>query len=143
MRSKRLQDAPERTYVLVFEKGEEVVGGLETFAEEEGLTGSAFTGIGAFESVTLGYFEQERKDYRRIPIDEQVEVVSLVGNVAIDDGKPQIHAHVVVGKIDGTAHGGHILEARAWPTLEVVLHEQPGHLQRRTDPETGLALLAP
>ena len=76
-------------------------------------------------------------------IDEQVEVVSLVGNVAIDDGEPALHVHIVVAKKDGTAYGGHLLDAQVWPTLEVVFHEQPGYLQRRTDPETGLALLAP
>jgi predicted DNA-binding protein with PD1-like motif len=143
MRSKRLQEAPERTYVLVFDKGEEVISGLEAFARQEGLSGSAITGIGALRRLTLGYFEAERKDYIRIPIDEQVEVVSLVGNVAIDDGEPALHVHIVVAKKDGTAYGGHLLDAQVWPTLEVVFHEQPGYLQRRTDPETGLALLAP
>jgi len=143
MRSKRLQEAAERTYVLVFDKGEEVIAGLEAFAREEGLSGSAFTGIGALRRLTPGYFDADRKDYLRIPIDEQVEVVSLVGNVAIDDGAPALHVHIVVAKRDGAAYGGHLLDAEVWPTLEIVLNEQPGYLQRRTDRETGLALLAP
>jgi uncharacterized protein len=73
--------------------------------------------------------------------EEQVEVLSLVGDVALKDGAPQVHAHVVVGKSDGTAHGGHILQAHVWPTLEVVLTESPKHLRRKTDAETGLAVI--
>jgi predicted DNA-binding protein with PD1-like motif len=52
-----------------------------------------------------------------------------------------LHAHVVVGKADGTAHGGHLLAAVVRPTLEVILVESPRHLQRRHDAETGLALI--
>jgi predicted DNA-binding protein with PD1-like motif len=90
----------------------------------------------------LGYFDWQRKDYRRIAIEEQVEVLNLTGNVALADGKPKLHPHIVVGKADGSAHGGHLLEGHVRPTLEVVVTESPAHLQRRSDPETGLPLLA-
>jgi predicted DNA-binding protein with PD1-like motif len=74
--------------------------------------------------VTLGFFELTRKNYKEIAIEEQVELMSLVGNIARDDkGEPKLHAHVVVGKSDGTAHGGHLLEAHVQPTLEVVIIE--------------------
>jgi uncharacterized protein len=89
----------------------------------------------------LGWFDRERKDYDRIPIGEQVEVLSLAGDVALDRGEPKVHAHVVVGKRDGTAHGGHLLRASVWPTLEVVLAESPAELRKSHDPETGLALI--
>lgn len=89
----------------------------------------------------LGYFDRQAKDYKKIPIEEQVEALSLVGDIAIKGNAPQVHAHIVVGKADGTAHGGHILEAHVWPTLEVILTESPGHLCRKTDAETGLALI--
>jgi hypothetical protein len=55
--------------------------------------------------------------------------------------KPRLHAHVVVGKRDGTAHGGHLLQARVRPTLEVILTESASYLARRHDPESGLALI--
>src|SRR5919106_1187106 len=71
---------------------------------------------------------------------EQVEVLSLLGNVAVHEGKPAVHAHVVVGKRDGTAHGGHLLEAHVRPTLEVIVVESPKHLYRERDDETGLPL---
>jgi len=142
MKSKLLQDDGEKTYALVYDKGDEVMELLMEFARAHHLAGSHFTAIGAFSKATLGFFDRSQKDYVRIPIDEQVEVLSLIGDVALKDGEPQIHAHVVVGKRDGTAHGGHILEAHVWPTLEVVLTETPAHLRRMLDQETGLALIA-
>ena len=93
--------------------------------------------------LKLGYFDRDQKDYRKIPITEQVEVLSLLGDVALDNEQPKLHAHVVVGKSDGTAHGGHLLSAHVWPTLEVILTESPSHLRRRTDRESGLALIVP
>jgi predicted DNA-binding protein with PD1-like motif len=80
-------------------------------------------------------------DYKEIAIAEQVEVLSLTGNIAANDGKPKIHAHVVLGKADGTAVGGHLLQATVWPTLELIVEESPVHMHRKSDPETGLALL--
>ena len=106
------------------------------------LGGSHFTAIGAFQDVTLGYFDWQTKQYRRIPVHEQVEVLSLLGDIALDEkGGPKVHAHVVVGKSDGTAHGGHLMEAHVRPTLEVILTESPRHLQRRHDEASGLALI--
>ena len=141
MQTKLIHDAGEKTFAIVLDKGEEVIGGLLTFAKDNNLSASHFTAIGAFESVTLGFFERDRKDYKKIIIDEQVEVLSLVGDIALADVKPKVHAHVVVSKADGTAHGGHLLEARVWPTLEVILVESPHHLHREMDNETGLALI--
>jgi len=136
------QDA-QSTYALIFDKDEEFVAGLTSWAKENKLGGSHFTAIGAFREVTLGYFDRGKKDYQKIPVPEQVEVLSLIGDIALTNGVPQIHAHVVVGKSDGSAHGGHILEARVWPTLELILTESPKHLCRKYDPETGLALIDP
>jgi predicted DNA-binding protein with PD1-like motif len=142
MKSKLIQDGAEKTFVLVFETGEEVVAGLLRFAKDEKLTGAHLTAIGAFERVTLGFFEVAKKDYMRIPIREQVEVLSMVGNIAVDDkGDPKLHAHAVVGKSDGTAHGGHLLDAHVRPTLEVVVVESSRQLRRRMRAEFGVALL--
>ena len=142
MKTKLIHDDGEKTFALIFDKGDEVASGLLAFAKENKLSASHFTAIGAFERVTLGFFERERKDYKKIPIDEQVEVLSLVGDIASDGDEPKVHAHVVVGKADGTAHGGHLLEASVWPTLEVILVESPEHLRRKVDKETGLALIS-
>jgi predicted DNA-binding protein with PD1-like motif len=138
-----LEQGAQSTYALIFDKDEAFVAGLTSWAKENKLGGSHFTAIGAFREVTLGYFDRGKKDYQKIPVPEQVEVLSLIGDIALTNGVPQIHAHVVVGKSDGSAHGGHILEARVWPTLELILTESPKHLCRKYDPETGLALIDP
>ena len=145
MRAKLLHEHQgQKTFALVFETGDEVLKGLSDFARENRLGGSHLTAIGAFQDVTLGYFDWEKKDYKRIPVREQVEVVSLVGDVALGEkGEPKVHAHVVLGRSDGSALAGHLLEARVRPTLEVILVESPGHLQRKHDDESGLALIRP
>lgn len=141
MKAKLIDEREQKTFALIFDKGDEFIDQLTSFAKENELSGSHFTAIGAFRDVMLGYFDRETKKYKQIPIVEQMEVLSLVGDIALKDKTPQVHAHVVLGRADGTAHGGHILEAHVWPTLEVVLTESPKHLHRKTDPETGLALI--
>ncbi len=140
MKFKLLGTQP-KTYAVIFDSGDEAIEGLTRFAREEHLSAAQFTAIGAFSELLLGYFNYHKKDYDRIPIREQVEVLSLMGDVALKDGEPKVHAHVVVGKADATAHGGHLLSGSVRPTLEVVLTETPGHLRRVPDPETGLALI--
>jgi len=135
------QQSGRRTFVLVFETGDEAFEGLTAFAREQGLGAAQLTGIGAFSDVELGYFDWRKKEYEKIRLDEQVEVLSLVGDVALDEGEPAVHAHVVVGRSDGTASGGHLLGGHVRPTLEVVVTEPPAHLRKRYDRETGLALI--
>ena len=141
MRSKLLHRDGSAAYVLIFDPGDEVIAGLTTFARDEGLEASDFTALGAFSSALLGFFDIERKDYRTIPVDEQVEVLTLVGNVTLDAGEPKVHAHVVLGCADGMARGGHLLAGHVRPTLELILTESPVQLRRRFDADTGLALI--
>ena len=141
MRAKTIGRGSERTWALVFATGDEVTSSLSDFSYREQLRAARFTAIGAFREATLGYFDWASKQYEKIPLREQVEVLSLVGDVALEGDAPKIHAHVVVGKRDGTAHGGHLLEAYVRPTLEVMLIESPAHLRRVFDPESGLALI--
>lgn len=144
MRSRIINEGPQRTFALAFVTGDEVVAGLREFMQQQNISAAQFTGLGALSDAALGYFVWERKEYKRIPIHEQVEAVSLIGNVALgEDGRPSVHPHIVVSKSDGSAHGGHLLEAHARPILEIVITESPAHLQRRKDPETGLALIRP
>ena len=138
---KLVQAEGPRTYVAVLDKGDETVTSLTRFAAEQEIGAASITAIGAFSRGTIGYFDRVTKDYDRIRIDEQVEVLSLVGDIAIADDGPKLHAHVVLGRRDGSARGGHLLEGFVWPTLEVVITQAPVHLRRRTDPETGLPLI--
>lgn len=143
MKSKQIhEENGQRTYALVFDTGDEVMEGLTQFARNEGLAAASLTAIGAFSDVTLGFYDLELQKYEKNPVEEQAEVVSLLGDIAAkDDGDPQVHAHVVIGLRDGTAKGGHLLQAHVRPTLEVVLVESPEHLQRKTDEASGLALI--
>jgi predicted DNA-binding protein with PD1-like motif len=144
MKTKLLhQQDGQRTFVLVFDTGDEAMAGLQEFARHENLLAATFTAIGAFREVTVAYFDPRQKEYLKIPIGEQVEVLSLIGNVSAAKDQPKVHAHVVLGKRDGTAHGGHLVEAFVRPTLEVVLLESPKHLYRQYDEATGLALINP
>jgi uncharacterized protein len=130
-----------RTFVLVLATGDEAIETLTAFAAEQRLGGSHFTAIGAFSRAVIAYFDWPSKQYRHIRLDEQVEVLSLIGDITLENGKPKVHAHVVVGNADGTARGGHLVQATVRPTLEVVTTELPRHLVRRFDPESGLALI--
>lgn len=143
MRSKLIANhGGQRTFALIFETGDEAMAGLSQFAEREQLSAAQFSAIGAFSSAVVGYFEWDRKDYLRIPVEEQVEVASLSGDVAVaPDGSRAIHAHCVLGRRDGSAMAGHLIEGHVRPTLEVILTESPAHLQKRHDAETGLALI--
>ena len=131
----------EKAFAVVLNTGDEVMPALLEFAKTKKCGASHFTGIGAFSRAVLGYFDWEKKDYARIPVDEQVEVLSLVGDIALEKDEPEIHAHAVVGKRDGTTMGGHLLEATVRPTLEIVLEESPSPLRREYDPQSGLALI--
>lgn len=130
-----------RAFVLVCDRGDDPVEALTAVATRFDLSAASLTGIGAFSAVTLGFFDGARRDYTRRVIREQVEVVSLIGNIALDQGEPRVHAHVVVGRSDASALGGHLLGARVDPPLEVILVESPATLRRKTDPATGLALI--
>lgn len=141
MKSKLISSNGAKTYAVVFEAGEEAISGLSRFAKEMNLGGSRLTAIGGFQDAVLGYFELDVKDYKRIPLDQQVEVLSLVGDIALHRGEPKLHVHAVVGTSDGMAHGGHLIQAHVRPTLEVIVTESPKHLHREHDEATGLALI--
>lgn len=119
------EQGDEKTFAVVFEAGDEAMAGLQKFARENHLGGARFTAIGAFEEATIGYFDWQTKEYRKIPIREQVEVLSLVGDIAFQDGEPKVHAHVVLGRSDGTTRGGHLLERTSGPPSRSCLSSLP------------------
>jgi uncharacterized protein len=138
---KKIEEQP-KTFILVFKAGDELADGLLHFAKEQNLSAASFKAVGALSSVRLAWFSWESKQYEpSVTLDEQVELLSLIGDVALKEGEPVVHAHAVIGKKDGTAHGGHLLRARIRPTCEVVLTESPTHLQKFIDPDSGLALI--
>lgn len=145
MNSKLIHKAQgEQAHAVILETGDEAIACLRQFAHDKGLTAASFTAIGAFSGATLAFFDWEQKTYLPIEIDEQVEVASLTGDVALGpDGEPAIHVHAVLGKRDGSAVAGHLKRALVRPTLEVMVTESPRQLRKRFHPEIGLALIDP
>jgi predicted DNA-binding protein with PD1-like motif len=121
--------------------GDEAVAALAQFVRTERLEAAQVTAIGAFERATVGWFDPAAKQYRRILVDEQCEVLSLIGDVAEGQDGPSVHVHVVLGLSDGTTRGGHLLEGQVFPTLEVVIREAPASLRKVMNPDIGIALI--
>ncbi len=142
MQSKLLYEHDgQRTFAVIMDKGDEVLSSIKDFAARERVLAAQITAIGALSDVVLRYFDWDTKGYRDIPVREQVEVASLIGDVArAPDGKPAIHIHLVVGKKDGSAMAGHLGEAHVRPTLEVIVAEQPSYLQKVHDPRDRLGV---
>jgi predicted DNA-binding protein with PD1-like motif len=131
-----------RPFLLVFDKYDDVIPMLRKFAKEQGIRGGRFAALGAFEKAVIAYWNPEIRDYEHIEVNEQVEVLSMLGDIAIADEQTRVHAHVVLGKRDGSAVGGHLLEARVYPTLEMHLVDYGAALERKQDEETKLALIS-
>ena len=142
MKFKLLNDDSQKTFALIMGTGDEVASCITGFARQHQISAAQITGIGAFSSATLGFFDIVSKDYKKIVIDEQTEVLSLLGDLSLFKNEPKLHAQVVLGKRDGTAHGGHLLQGVARPTVEIILTESPAHLRRKMDEATGIPLIS-
>ena len=141
MKYKVVEDADVVTYVVVCDPGDEAVSALTQFARAEDLEAAQITAVGAFEGATVGWFDRQARDYRRIPVDEQCELLSLIGDVAEGQDGPILHVHAVLGLSDGTTRGGHLLEGRVYPTLEAIVTETPAELRKVLRPDIGIALI--
>jgi uncharacterized protein len=136
-------EGPTKQYAVIFYTGDEAFSGLQKFAEDYHVTSAHFTAIGAVSGATLGWFDPQRKMYKKIPITGQHEVVGMSGDIALYQGKPVVHTHMVVAASDGTAHAGHVLAANVAPTLEVMVTVNPIKMQKRLDADTDLTLIDP
>jgi uncharacterized protein len=141
MKSKVVEDADVVTYVVVCDAGDEAMASLKRFARSERLEAAQITGVGGFERATVGWFDRSARQFRRIPVDEPSEVLSLIGDVAEAQDGPGLNVHVVLGLSDGTTRGGHLLEGQVFPTLELVVTENPAELRRVMRPDLGVALI--
>jgi len=131
-----------QVHVIVLDSGEEAFAALTRFANESEISAASLTAIGAFERATVGWFDMASKSYRKIEVNEQCEVLSAIGDVAVgDDGKPSLHVHIVLGLADGSTRGGHLLAGTVRPTLEAILTEVPATLRRKKRADIGIALI--
>ena len=132
-----------KQYAVIFYQGDEAFSGLLEFAQKYDVTSAHFTAVGAVNGATLGWFDPQRKMYKKIPVVGQHEVIGMSGDIALYQGKPVVHTHMVVGSPDGTTQGGHVLDAYVSPTLEVMVTVNPIAMEKRLDPETNLTLIDP
>jgi hypothetical protein len=130
-------------YAVIFRAGDDPYAGLTQFAAQYQIQSAHFTAIGGFRDARLAWFDEQKKMFRLIPIDQQVEVAALVGDIALLNGKPSVHMHCVVALPDGQTRGGHILGAHVSPLLEVFLTADPVALHKKHDDATGLTLMDP
>jgi predicted DNA-binding protein with PD1-like motif len=142
MRSKLASEDDRRIFVLILDQGEEAFATITAFANENAIKGASVTAIGAFESAKVGWFDLAAKRYNPISVDEQCEILSLLGDIAQgDDGKASLHLHAVLGLRDGSVRGGHFLCGNVRPTLEVRIVETVRQLRRKKRADLGIALI--
>jgi predicted DNA-binding protein with PD1-like motif len=132
-----------REYQLVFEPRAEIMSTLTDFILRNHFKSVHFTGLGACSDAVIGYYDPAARDYRRTPYQQQMEIVSLVGDAAPTDGNAGLHAHIALGFADGSMHGGHLFEAHAAPTLELFVVASPVAVERKHDAALNLELLVP
>lgn len=141
MKYKLINDDKKKTYAVILESGEEAKEQLLAFAKEKKLAASQFTAIGAFSKTTVGFFDFSIKDYKKTHFNQQMEVLSLAGDITMFKGEYKVHGHIVLAKEDGTAHGGHLMKGIVHPTLEIILNESPEYLQREMDEKIRIPLI--
>jgi predicted DNA-binding protein with PD1-like motif len=141
MNYKLINDDKQKTYAIILESGEEAMEQLLSFAKKMNLSASQFTAIGAFSDTTVGFFDFTIKDYKKNKLNQQMEVVSLAGDVSMYKDKYKVHGHIVLADEHGAAFGGHLIKGIVHPTLEIILNESPLYLKREMDKKSGLPLI--
>jgi len=137
------QNGATRTYMMVFAPGDEIMSGLTDFAVKYKVKSAHFIAIGDVTSAKIGWFDRSKKLFKVNSINEQCEITSMIGDVALYNGKPIVHAHINLAAQDGTVRGGHLLEGLIAPTLEVTMTVEPGRLYKKIDSASGLVLIDP
>jgi uncharacterized protein len=123
MKGELLSTESARTYRVTLGQGDELLAGLSEFANTNHIESGYFTGIGGLLAATLGWGDPATGAFKIINVDQKCELVSLIGNISLRNGKPFVHAHMVVSLSDGTTRGGHLLDAHVSPFVEVYIVE--------------------
>jgi uncharacterized protein len=134
---------PTKTYAIIFFPGDEILSGLQEFATKYNVQSARFTAIGDAKSVKFGWYDKSRKMFKVTSLNTYAEITSLIGDIALKDGKPVVHAHIALATEDGIVHGGHLLEAFIEPTLEVMMTVEPTPLNKKLDSQFGINVIDP
>lgn len=140
MKWRGISHSPD-AYVVVFDAGDELLQAFNEFVCEHHCSASSFKAIGALSSVKLGWYNPETKQYdTAVELEEQLELLSLIGDVGQMNGKPIVHSHAVIGRRNGSTVGGHLMSAIVSPTCELFLVEYPKGLVKEPDDRFNLNL---
>lgn len=133
----------EKGFFIKLERGEPVMRTLTDFCEKRGIQGGVLQAVGAVKNAEVGYYDLNKREYFFKKFPEDREVASLMGNIAMVEGKPFIHAHAVLSAMNDVLDcvGAHLKEAEVAVTLEVFLTPFDMPLTREYDEGTGLKLL--
>ncbi|MFA5991291.1 MAG: PPC domain-containing DNA-binding protein [Candidatus Doudnabacteria bacterium] len=134
-----LQD--QRRYILRFDQGEDIIAGTNQFLKDQQISACSISGIGSCSSIELGYYNSHLKEYRRKPFYEELEILSLIGNGALKDGEPFVHAHGIFSQTDFTVMGGHVFKAVVSATAEIFIIKLEGEIKRELNADFNLNLL--
>jgi len=137
------ENGATKTYMIIFAPGDEIMSGLTDFAVKYKVQSAHFTAIGDITSAKIGWFDRSKKMFKVNPINEQCEITSMIGDIALYNGIPVVHAHINVAAQDGTVRGGHLLEGFIAPLLEVTMTVEPVPLYKKFDPDMGLYKIDP
>jgi predicted DNA-binding protein with PD1-like motif len=144
VQAKLVKNTPgEQVYSIIFFKDDDVMSGLTDFAISHKVSDAHFTAIGAVSGATLAWLDIPKKMYHRIAVTQQVEVVSLIGDIAIFNGVPIVHMHAVLCKSDGSTVAGHVFELITNPTVEVFMTVNTTPLTKKADDASGMKLIDP
>lgn len=137
MRYQRFGD----TYFLRLDPDRDIPTAIVDFAADQCIDAGTVTGIGTGHDWVLGFFDRSTCEYARQAFGGEWEILALGGNLAIKDGRPFAHLHVVLGGPDFRTVGGHLFEGSVSSTAELVIRKLPGYQLRGRDEATGLHLL--
>ncbi len=111
-------------------EGEEIVEFLTRFLVSQDIRAGIILGVGSLEDPEVGYFDREKKEYITKTLKGTYELVTLIGNVSIKNGKPFLHVHVSLGDREGKLYGGHLIRAKVF-VAEIFIEELDEKLERR------------
>lgn len=129
------------TMLLRFDRGDEVVSFLEKIAEEHNIGAGYFQAIGACGELTISFYDLETQAYLDQTYTEDLEILSLLGNIAMFQHKPLVHAHGTFGRRDYSTIGGHVKRMVVSATCEMNLTTLSRPIERSHDADTGLNLI--
>jgi len=132
----------ERRFTGRLPHGSDLLGALTEFCLQNGIRFGGVQALGALQKARVAFYDQSAQTYREVAFDLPLELLTLTGNISLKDGRPFVHAHVVLAGEDGRAFGGHLVEGCRVFACEFAIEEwrHAPAPERQNDPVTGLAL---